>query len=146
MRILINGLGIALLLLPTGPVHASSKYQTTLVPNLTGTHPGFSASGSSIKIQNGKVTGKIKGVVDGTGNRVTASNYSVHVSFTELNMGTNGSITVSFNLTNGNASFSQDATAAFSAAGATTGDGIAIDGVRVMDNMMNVIGGGGVVD
>jgi hypothetical protein len=62
------------------------------------------------------VTGKIKGVVDGAGNRV------------------NGSITVSFDLTNRNARFSKDATAAFSAAGVTPGDGIAIDSVRVIDN------------
>ena len=134
-----------------GPVHASSKYQTTLVPNLAGTNPGFSASGSSIKIQHGMVTGKIKGVVDGAGNRVTtdptnpADNYSVRVDFTELNMGTTGAVTVTFDLKNGNGSFAKDASTAFSAAGATPGDGIAIDDVRVIDNMANVIGGGGVV-
>ena len=133
-----------------GPVHAGSKYQTTLVPNLAGTNPGFSASGSSIKIQHGMVTGKIKGVVDGAGNPVTtdptnpADNYSVSVAFTELSMGTTGSVTVTFDLTNGNGTFAKDATGAFSAAGATLGDGITIDSVRVIDSMQNVIGGGGV--
>ncbi len=67
----MNGMVLGLLRLGTGPVHAGGKYQTTLVPNVAGTHPGFSATGSSIKMQNGRVTGKIKGVVDGTGNRVT---------------------------------------------------------------------------
>jgi hypothetical protein len=131
-----------------GSAHAGSKYQTTLVPNLAGTNPGFSASGSSIKIQHAMVTGKIKGVVDDAGNRVTTgptNPYTIHVSFTELSMGTTGAVTVTLNLKNGNGTFAQDASSAFSAAGVTAGDGIAIDSVRVMDNMSNTIGGGGVV-
>jgi hypothetical protein len=131
-----------------GPADAVSKYQTTLVPNLAGTNPGFSASGSSIKIQHAMVTGKIKDVVDGAGNRVTTSPtnpYTIHVAFTELSMGTTGTVTVTVNLTNGNGTFAQDASSAFSAAGVTPGDGIAIDSVRVSDNMGNTIGGGGVV-
>ncbi len=61
-------------------------------------------------------------------------------------MGTTGTVTVTFDLTNGNGTFAKDASTAFSAAGATAGDGIAIDSVRVMDDMQNVIGGGGVPD
>ena len=127
-----------------GPVHAGSKYQTTLVPNQAGTNPGFSASGSSIKFDGHRMLkGKLKNVVDGTGNRVnTTTPYSVEM---DVAVGaSSGTLTVSVNLTNGNGTFAADESSATVFTGAMTGAGVAVNGVRVKDSTGTVIGSGGV--
>jgi hypothetical protein len=57
-----------------GPIQAATTYKASLVPVEANTTPGFSARGSSIKIVSNnqlRIKGKIKGVVDVDGNRVT---------------------------------------------------------------------------
>jgi hypothetical protein len=127
------------------PVHAGTKYQTTLVPGAPGTTPGFSSSGSSIKIDGKRqvLKGKIKNVVDALGARITtdgvpsSDDYSVEV---DLSVG--GTVVVPFDLKNGNGKFVQDLTATLS--GAALGDGVAVTAVRVKDDLGTVIGNGGV--
>jgi len=47
---------------------AGTKYQTSLVPNVAGTAPGFAFTGASVKLDdNLLVKGKIKTVVDAGG-------------------------------------------------------------------------------
>jgi hypothetical protein len=134
-----------------GPASALSKYQTTLIPLQAGTKPGFSASGSSIKLDgHRKLLVKIKNVVDGTGARVTtdpnnaSDNYSVEIDVDIPATAATGTVTVSFDLKNGNGGASADVSTNVVFTGATTGDGVGIDAVRVKDGSGTVIGRGGV--
>lgn len=130
---------------------AGTKYQTSLVPTVSGTMPGFSQKGSSIKIDGHRsLKGKLKKAVDGTGALVTtdpmnpADNYSVEVDVAVAATATSGTVTVSFDLKNGNGTFAADISGDPALAGAVLGDGIAINAVRVKDGSGTVIGTGGV--
>ncbi|MBI3769734.1 MAG: hypothetical protein HY271_14770 [Deltaproteobacteria bacterium] len=122
-----------------------------MVPTVAGVMPGFSASGSSIKIDGHRsLKGKLKNVVDVTGARVTtdpmntADNYSVEVDVAVAATATTGTVTVSFDLKNGNGGFAADVSGDPVLIGATLGDGVAINAVRVKDGSGTVIGTGGV--
>jgi len=139
------------LFVAAGPVHAGTKYQTTLVPDVAGTNPGFSASGSSIKIMgNLSVKGKLKKVTDGTGALVTTDpltpgdEYSVEIDLSVPHTGVSGTVELAFDLVNGNGKFSAASLSADPAlAGAATGDGVAVLAIRVKDSAGAVIGRGG---
>lgn len=128
---------------------AGTKYQTSLVPNVAGTVPGFASSGASIKLDDKlAVKGKLKTVVDGSGNRITtdtensADDYKVEI---DLAVGTtSATISISFDLKNGNGKFQEDISGDAVFAGATSGDAVAIEAVRVLDANGTVIGVGGV--
>ena len=133
-------------------VQAGTKYQTTLVPNVSGTTPGFSAKGSSLKLDGSRHTlsGKIKNVVDGTGARVSTDpnapgdNYSVEVDLSVPAVPATTTLTVSFDVANGNGKFSVDLGGDPVFAAAATGQGIAVLAVRVKDATATVIGVGGI--
>jgi len=132
------------------PAHAGTKYHASLVPILADQMPGFSALGSSIDINTHRaLKGKIKNVVDGTGARITtdpanpADNYSVEVDLFVPATAVSGTVTESFDLTNGNGKFSADLTADPVFMGAVSGDGVAVREVRVKDSNGAVIGYGG---
>jgi len=141
----------ALIVLSGAAGVAGTKYQTSLVPNAAGTMPGFAAQGSSIKIDgHGNLKGKIKNVVDGTGNRVTtdptdsADNYTVEIDLAVPATAGGGTVIVSFDLKNGNGTFALSITGDPALAGAAVGDGVAVNAVRVKDSTGTVIGVGGV--
>jgi hypothetical protein len=148
--LLALGLGVGLSAVAV-PVHAGSKYQTTLVPNQANTMPGFSASGSSIKIDGHRMLkGKIKNVVDIGGNRVTTDpmvatdNYSVEMDLEVPATAATGTVSVSFDLKNGNGNFAADVSGDAVFSGAATGAGVAVNAVRVKDAGGTVIGRGGI--
>jgi len=128
--------------------HAGTKYQTNLVPVLAAGQPGFSASGSSIKIDRSPMTvsGKIKKVVDGTGALVTtdgapsADDYTVEVDRSCPATLASDTVTVPVELKNGNGKFTQTAAALCGVAG----DGVGIMAIRVKNAAGTVIGVGGV--
>ena len=141
----------ALVMFGAAPSVAGTKYQTNLVPTVAGTTPGFAAQGSSIKIDgHGNLKGKIKNVVDGAGNRVTTDvndagdNYSVEIDLAVAATAGGGTVTVSFDLKNGNGNFVTSISGDPALAGATVGDGVAVNAVRVKDSTGTVIGTGGV--
>jgi hypothetical protein len=135
------------------PIQANARtnYQTSLVPNVAGSTPGFSAKGSSLKISGSHLAlkGKIKNVVDDTGARITtdalnpADNYSVEVDLSVPHTAATSTVVVSFDLKNGNGKFSTDLSSDPAIDGATAGDGVAVEAVRVKDAAGNVIGHGG---
>ena len=135
------------------PVHAGSKYQTTLVPTTSTAQPGFSANGSSIKI-NGKreLKGKIKKVVDGAGMLVTtdgvpsSDDYTIEVDLAVPATAATGTVSVAFDVNNGNGKFAADISGNAVFTGAALGDGVSVLAVRVKDNSLTpaVIGTGGV--
>lgn len=138
-------LGIA-----TVPALAGTKYQTSLVPILAGTTPGFSATGSNIKLDDKlRLKGKVKKVVDGAGARVTTDgvpsmdDYSVEVDLGLASGSAAGTVVVSFDLTNGNGKFSADLTGDPALAGGVSGDGVGVTGVRVKDGSGALLGVGG---
>jgi len=140
----------ALALVVASPVSAGTKFQTSLVPNVAGSMPGFSAKGSSIKIDGHRnLKGKIKKVVDGTGALVTtddmnpADNYTVEVDLSVPATAAAGTITVSFDVKNGNGTFAADVSGDPVFAGAVLGDGVAVTGIRVKDSSATVLGVGG---
>jgi len=140
----------AAMLSAAAPAHAGSKYQTTLVPTTSTSQPGFSANGSSIKINGMRaLKGKIKKVVDGAGMLVTtdpmnaADNYTVEVDLAVPATAAMGTVSVSFDLTNGNGTFSADISSNPVFTGAMLGDGVSVLAVRVKDNTPAVIGTGG---
>jgi hypothetical protein len=127
--------------------HAGTKYQTNLVPVSAAGQPGFSASGSSIKIDRSPMTvsGKIKKVVDGTGALVTtdgvasADDYTVEVDRScPATAGSDNAI-VPVELKNGNGKFTLTL-GGFCGPGA----GVGITAIRVKDAAGIVIGVGGV--
>jgi hypothetical protein len=130
---------------------AGTKYQTSLVPTVSGAMPGFSAKGSSIKIDGHRsVKGKLKKVVDGAGALVTTDplnptdNYSIEIDVAAAAVPVSGTVTVSFDVKNGNGTFAADISADPALAGAVLGNGIAVNAVRVKDGSGTVIGAGGV--
>ena len=157
MRIAYTALlGIAGLLtftLPASPAAAGTTYQASLVPIESGTAPGFSARGSSIKIvESGKLRlkGKIKRVVDAAGDRVTtdrgnaADDYSIEVKFFVPATDQEGAVSIPFDLKNGNGKFRAHPGSDPVFAQAVAGDGIMIEEVRVLDSSGTLIGVGGV--
>jgi hypothetical protein len=143
-------LTFAAMLAAASPAHAGSKYQTTLVPTTTASQPGFSAKGSSIKINGARaLKGKIKKVVDGTGMLVTTDgtpsldDYTVEVDLAVAATAMTGTVTVAFDLDNGNGKFAADISGDAVFTGAMLGDGVSVLGVRVKDSSGTVIGTGG---
>lgn len=155
MRGRLTPFGVALafcagIVLASSQAFAGTKYQTSLVPDVAGTNPGFSAKGSSIKVDDQlRLKGKIKNVVDAAGLRVTTDgvpsldDYSVEVDLSVPATGASGTLVVPFDLTNGNGKFSLDFSADPILAGAASGDGVRVLGVRVKDSSGTVMGGGG---
>jgi len=135
----------------TAPAHGGTKYQTSLVPNVAGTSPGFAGAGSSIKIDGHRMLkGKIKKVVDGTSALVTtdgvpsADDYTIEVDLTVPATTTSGTVTVPFDLKKGNGTFAVNLTADPVFAGAVVGDGVAVTAIRVKDSAGTALGVGGV--
>ncbi len=140
----------AVVTLATSPASAGTKYQTSLVPDVAGTNPGFSASGSSIKLDDKlMLKGKIKEVVDAAGLRVTtdgvpsADDYSIEVDLSVPATAASGTLVVPFDLKNGNGKFSLDFSADPILTGTASGHGVRVLGVRVKDSSGTVLGGGG---
>ncbi len=133
----------AVILLPVR-AHAVTKYQTSLVPDVAGTQPGFSAKGSSIQI-NGHLAlkGKLKGAVDGTGARISGRTYTVEVDLSIPATSATETVSVPCDLTNGNCTFKEDLSSDVDLSAAAVGDGVAVLAVRVKDNNGVVIGRGG---
>ncbi len=132
------------------PASAGTKIQASLVPNVAGTMPGFSENGSSIKLDDHlSLKGKVKKVVDGAGARVTTDgvpstdDYTVEVDVSVPATLTSGTVTVAFDVTNGNGSFAEDLSTNPLFAGTTSGDGVAVTAVRVKDSGGTVRGVGG---
>ena len=143
----------ALMASGASPAHAGSKYQTTLVPTTATSQPGFSAKGSSIKIDGHRaLKGKIKKVVDGAGMLVTtdgvpsSDDYTVEVDLAVPATAATGTVSVKFDLGNGNGKFAADISGDPVFTGATLGDGVSVLAVRVKDNALTpaVIGTGGI--
>jgi hypothetical protein len=136
----------------TAPAHGGTKYQTSLVPNVAGTSPGFAGAGSSIKIDGHRMLkGKIKKVVDVLSALVTTDgvlpsvdDYTIEVDLTVPATATSGTVTVPFDLKNGNGKFAADVTGDPVFAGAVLGDGVAVTAIRVKDRAGAVLGVGGV--
>jgi len=140
----------ALALLVAHPASAGTKYQTSLVPKVAGTSPGFAGAGSSIKIDGHRMLkGKIKKVVDATSTLVTtdgvpsADDYKIEVDLTVPATLTSGTVTVPFDLKNGNGKFAVDLTNDPVFAGAVLGNGVAVNAIRVKDSTGTVLGVGG---
>jgi hypothetical protein len=132
------------------PAVAGTKFQTSLVPLVAGAHPGFSSNGSSIKLDDHlNLSGKVKKVVDGTGALVTtdgvpsSDDYHVEVDLGLMSGTTTGTVSVAFDLKNGNGKFQANLTGNPALAGGMSGDGVAVNGVRVKDSSGTVLGVGG---
>jgi hypothetical protein len=152
MRSLFAFLSLLFLLAPAAAL-GGSTYQTTLVPDEADTSPGFSAKGSSIKIVskgNLRLKGKIKRVVDDTGDRVTTDpkdgndDYCVEIDLFVAATGNPGTSQICFDVKNGNAKFKHKLGGGPALAGAQKGDAVTVREVRVLDGEGNVIGSGGV--
>jgi len=140
----------AAVIVGAGPVAAGTKFQTSLVPTVAGTPPGFSASGSSLFIDGHRqLKGKIKKVVDGAGLLVTTDgtpsldDYRVEIDLTVAATATTGTAVVKFDVKNGNGKFSASLSGDPVFTGAAVGDGVAVTGIRVKDGSGTVIGTGG---
>jgi hypothetical protein len=131
----------------TAPALAGTKFQTSLVPILAG-------STDSRKAQHQtddklRLKGKVKKIVDGAGERVTtdgvpsADDYSVEVDLGLASGTSAGTVVVPFDVTNGNGKFSLDLTGNAAITGGGSGDGVGVTGVRVFDNLGNLLGVGG---
>ena len=134
-----------------GPAYAGSKYQTTLVPNVAGANPGLAAAGSSIKIDGHlALKGKVKKVVDGAGALVSTDgvpsldDYKIEVDLSVPATAVSGTVTVPFDLNNGNGKFSADLSGDPVFVGAVLGDGVAVTAIRLKDGAGTVIGVGGI--
>ncbi len=142
-------LGCAVIALAAAPAHGNSKAEVSLVPVVKGSKPGFSADGSSLRIDARHLKGKIKKVVDAQGNLVStnpkdaADDYSVEIDVTVLTGPTTGTIAVKFDLKNGNGKLKADLSSNSIFAGAPAGAGVAVNAVRVKDGTGAVIGSGG---
>ena len=120
-----------------GVALAGTKVQLSLTPDSAAADPGFSANGSSIRIDDlARVKGKIKGVVDG-GMLVTTDpldagdDYYVEIDLKVKETGQNTIVTIFFDLKNGNGKFSADLSASAVFAGSIAGDGVEVEEVRV---------------
>ena len=134
-----------------GPAYAGTKYQTSLVPNVAGASPGFAAAGSSIKIDGQlALKGKVKKVVDGTSALVStdgvpsADDYKIEVDLSVPATAVIGTVTVPFDVNNGNGKFSSDLSGDPVFVGAALGAGVAVTAIRVKDSAGTVIGVGGI--
>ena len=146
-------LGIVLLLLPAAAWAGGSSFQTSLVPDMADTEPGFRANGSSIKIVssgNLRVKGKLKGVVDDEGDPVTTErnddgdDYCVEIDLFVPATEEEDTLALCFDLKKGNGSFKGRLGGGPAFAGAQRGDGVTIREIRVLDGDGTVIGSGGV--
>jgi hypothetical protein len=149
-RLATSVLAAVAALLATTAAVAGTKYQTSLVPIAADTMPGFSASGSKLKLDDQlSLKGKIKKVVDGSNARVTTDgvpsgdDYSVEVDLGLASGSAAGTVTVPFDLNNGNGKFSADLTGHPALAGGISGDGVAVTAVRVKNGSGMLIGVGG---
>jgi len=149
VAMMIVTLTFAAALAAVAPAHAGSKYQTTLVPTSTTAVPGFSAKGSSIKLDGHlALKGKIKKVVNGSGLVTTdgtpsADDYSVEVDLAVPATAATGTVTVAFDVNNGNGKFAASLVGNPVFAGSALGDGVSVLAVRVKDASSTVIGTGG---
>jgi hypothetical protein len=132
------------------PAAAGTKYETSLVPLMAGELPGFAATGSSIKIDDHlRLKGTLKKVVDSSGARVTTDgvpsgdDYRVEVDVGIASGTTATTITVAFDVKNGNGTFQADLSGDPVLASAQSGDGIAVNGVRVRNGAGTLLGVGG---
>ena len=110
-RFALTALCVLALGLPS-VAQAGTKYQSNLTPDTAASDPGFSAKGSSIKIDDLlRVKGKIKGVIDG-GMVVTTDpldagdDYYVEIDVRAVDTGNQATVTIFFDLKNGNGKFS----------------------------------------
>jgi hypothetical protein len=142
-----------LFMLAPGAALGGSFYQTTLVPDEADATPGFRANGSSIKIVssgNLRLKGKIKGVVDESGNEVTTDrndgddDYCVEIDLFVAATEEEGTAEVCFDVKKGNGTFKANLGGEPALAGATTGNAVTVGEVRVLDGAGEVIGSGGV--
>ena len=141
----------ALTLVASGAAVAGTKFQTSLVPNMSGTSPGFSASGSSLFVDGHRMLkGKIKKVVDAAsalvstdGTPATGDEYTVEVDLTVPATLVSGTVVVPFELKNGNGKFSASISADPVFAGSALGNGVAVTAIRVKDSLGTVLGVGG---
>jgi hypothetical protein len=144
-------------LIAADPGYAATTFKASLVPVEAGTTPGFSANGSSIKLVSKNrlsLKGKIKKVVDVDGNRVTTQRndpdddymleIDIFVPATDPATDAFRTISIPFDLKNGNGKFKTRMLADDLLKGAVRGHGILIEGVRILDASDTLIGGGGV--
>ena len=136
--------------LAAAPVYAGTKYHTNLVPLVEHTTPGFSPHGSHLKFNDHRhLKGKIKRVVDAAGARITTDgtpsmdDYSVEVDQSVPATGGSETVTVHFDLKNGNGDFKVDLSTDPVLSAAAAGDGVAVDAVRVKNSAGTLIGVGG---
>ena len=141
---------VAALPLVAAPVHAGTKYQTNLVPELAGSTPGFSANGSSIKIDDKlSIKGKIKGVVDALGDKVTTDSvdsnddYVVQIDLAIDASHAAGAVFIHFDVKKGNATFATSLVGNPLLAGATAGMGVTVHRIEVRNANGEVLGTGG---
>ena len=73
----------------------------------------------------------------------SSDDYSIEVDLGLASGSAAGTVTVPFDLTNGNGGFSADLTGDPALAGGASGDGVAVTGVRVKDSMGTLLGVGG---
>lgn len=133
-----------------GPAHAGSKYQASLVPVMEGNKPGFRADGSDLRIdEHKKVKGKLHEVVNAAGNKVTtdghpsADDYVLDIDLSVPATGQSTIAAIPFDLRDGHADIKADLRNNAVFAGAKTGDGVAVTGVRVKDASATIIGNAG---
>ena len=133
-----------------GPAVAGTKYQTNLVPNTAGETPGFSATGSLVRLDDHlRLNGTLKKVVDAAGARVTTDgvpsgdDYRVEVDLGLAGGTTAATVTVFFDVKSGNGKFKADLTGAPPLAGGVSGDGVSVNAVRVKDSSGALLGVGG---
>ena len=146
----VAAIALATVLGVAGSAGAGTKAQMSLAPNVSGANPGFAASGSSFFIDGHRMLkGKIKKVTDGTSALVTTDgtpsldDYSLEVDMTVPATAVSGTVTVKFDLKNGNGKFAANLSSDPVFAGAVVGDGVAITAIRVKDSAGTVLGVGG---
>jgi hypothetical protein len=153
MRLLSVLAPVLFLLAPGGALAAATMFQASLVPNESEATPGFRASGSSLKLVsagNLRLMGKLKGVVDGSGDEVTTDpgdpddDYCVEVDLFVAATAQAGTAEVCFDVRNGNASFKANLGGEPALAGSAKGDGVTVREIRVLDGAGLAIGSGGV--
>jgi hypothetical protein len=143
-------LGCVVIGFAAAPAYGNSKAELSLVPAVKGSQPGFSADGSSIRLDGRQhLRGKIKKVVDSAGHRVTtdpknsADDYSVEVDVVVPSVPSSGTVVVKLDLKNGGGKFKVDLASNPIFSGAAKGAGVAVNAVRVKDSTGTVIGFGG---
>lgn len=144
--------GTLLLLAPGVAWAGATSFQTSLVPDVANTTPGFRAEGSSLKIVssgNLRVRGKLKGVADAQGDPVTTNrnddgdDYCVELDLFVAATDQAGTVTLCFDVRKDNASFKGKLGGGPVFADAEKGDGVSVREIRVLDSAGDVIGSGG---